>query len=165
MNIISEKRKARIIAFEALYQYEFRPDEIDSIKKFKWVNTKISDFVFGLAKKIFLGTLENIEEIDSLIRKFSKNWDIERMNKVDKSILRFSIYQLLYFKQINPCIVIDEAIEISKSFSTPKSFKFINGVLDVICKELGLYHDRKEESEEKQKEDEKKNENNYENEK
>ena len=139
MKKISEKRKARVLALEALYQYEFRPDEANVIGRFKWVDKKLSDFVFGFAKKIFLGTIENLEKIDGLVEKFSKNWDMDRMSKVDKNILRLSLYQLMFFEKANPKIIIDEAVEISKSFSTPKSYRFINGVLDVICKELGFY--------------------------
>ena len=126
------RRKARVLALEALFQYDFRPDDIEDISKFDWKDKEISKEVFEYASILFQGTIRNINEIDSLIKKFSKNWEFDRLNRIDKNILRLSIYQLLYEKKLTHKIVIDEAIEISKSFSTEKSYKFINGILDAI---------------------------------
>ena len=80
------------------------------------------------------GTIEHIEEIDSVIKSHLTNWDFDRLNKVDLAILRISVYPLLYQKDIHSSIIIDEAIDISKEFGSDDSFKFINAILDAIKK-------------------------------
>lgn len=79
-----------------------------------------------------LGTIENITEIDKAIQANLDNWVIERLNSVDKAILRLSVYSLLYQKDTPPPIVIDEAINLAKGFGTDDSYKFVNAVLDSI---------------------------------
>ena len=81
-----------------------------------------------------LGTIENIEEIDKCIQDNLKNWVLERVNSVDKAILRLSAYSLLYQKDIPSAVVIDEAINLAKDFGTDDSYKFVNAVLDSIKK-------------------------------
>ena len=80
------------------------------------------------------GTIEHIDEIDSVIKANLTNWDFDRLNKVDLAILRISIYPLLYQKDLHSSIVIDEAIDISKQFGSDDSFKFINAILDSVRK-------------------------------
>ena len=74
------RRKARVLALEALFQYDFRPDDIEDISKFDWKDKEISKEVFEYASILFQGTIRNINEIDSLIKKFSKNWEFDRLN-------------------------------------------------------------------------------------
>ena len=81
------------------------------------------------------GTLEHLDEIDSIISKYSKNRPIENIDGVDRNILRISIFQLLYDKETHPTIVIDEAVKLSQELSNDVSFKFINGILDTYSKE------------------------------
>ncbi len=104
------------------------------ILKLEWVTQKIpgdlEEFIFDLIN----GVIEHQNEIDDLIVKYSDNWTLDRISPVDKSILRFSMYSLLYRKDIPPNVVIDEAIEISKLYSTEKSYQFINGILDGVKK-------------------------------
>ena len=76
-----------------------------------------------------------VERLDTLIRKSSKNWRLERMSKVDRSILRLSTYEILFMKDIPHKVSIDEAVELGKKFGTEESAAFINGVLDNILKE------------------------------
>ena len=79
-----------------------------------------------------LWTIENISEIDKKIAENLDNWVIERLNSVDKAILRLSVYSLLYQKDTPAPIVIDEAINLAKDFGTDDSYKFVNAVLDSI---------------------------------
>ena len=85
------------------------------------------------------GTVDHISEIDDLIKThLSKDWTLERINKVTLAILRTSIYEMKYQSGTTPQIIIDEAVKISKDFGTDDSYKFINAVLDKIGKdELG----------------------------
>ena len=87
------------------------------------------------ASFLITGTLEHLDEIDSIISKYSKNRPIENIDCVDRNILRISIFQLLYDKETHPTIVIDEAVKLSQELSNDVSFKFINGILDTYSKE------------------------------
>lgn len=126
------RRFGRISALSALYQIDIGSSSPEKILEFNWITEKISDdlkqFIYDLVK----GSIEHLAEIDVLIVKYSDNWTMDRISPVDKSILRFSIYTLLYRKDVPPNVVIDEAIEIAKLYSTEKSYQFINGILDGI---------------------------------
>lgn len=80
------------------------------------------------------GVLEHLEEIDELINRFSSKRSIENISIVDRNILRMSIFTLLYCKDIDATIVIDEAVKLSQEFSTEVNYKFINGLLDTAVR-------------------------------
>jgi N utilization substance protein B len=84
------------------------------------------------AINLFKGVCNNKEDIDSLIRKYAKNWEIERMAAVDRNIIRIAIYEIMATTNIPINVIIDEAVEISKKYSTKDSSKFINGILDKL---------------------------------
>ena len=102
---------------------------------FDWLDTDgDNDLVF--ARHLLSGSLENIEQIDSLVKShLAPNWDFSRLNRVTLAILRISIFSILYQKEIESPIIIDEALEIAKSFGVEDNCKFINGVLDKVSKE------------------------------
>ena len=127
------RRQARIYAVMSLYSYEIndRKVNINEILNFDY-DKKIHENIFVFTKNLVEGTIENLERIDSLIEKYSNNWDIKRIQYVDKSIIRMSIYSLIFLKDIPKSVVIDEAVEIAKIFSDKDSYKFVNGILDGI---------------------------------
>lgn len=88
------------------------------------------------AEPLIRGTIEHMTEIDALIRKHAKNWELHRIATVDRNILRLAIYEMLYREDIPPVVSINEAIEIAKKYSTQDSGKFVNGILDKIRAEL-----------------------------
>jgi N utilization substance protein B len=134
------RRNCRIIAFQAMYSQEVGDLDVDTIMTFEWLDddqkAKLDDESKIFIRMLVKGTIENLAEIDKLISKYLKHWEIERINKVDLSILRISVYPLMYQKDISPSIVIDEAIDISKKFGSDDSYKFVNGILDNIRKSL-----------------------------
>jgi len=73
--------------------------------------------------------IENKELIDAQIKEYSKGWDVDRLLKVDRDVLRISITELLYFEDIPASVSIDEAVELSKKYGTEESSSFINGIL------------------------------------
>jgi transcription antitermination factor NusB len=79
---------------------------------------------------------ESIDRIDNLISHASKNWRMERMSYVDKSILRLGTFEILYMDEVPPKVTIDEAVELGKKFGTKDSGAFINGILDNIFNKL-----------------------------
>ena len=80
--------------------------------------------------------MEKTKDLDSLIRKRVEHWEFGRLAIIDRIILRMSICELLYFDDIPPKVSINEAIEIARDYSTEKSDKFVNGVLDSILADL-----------------------------
>ena len=136
---MGSRRKGRIIAFQVIFSWDFNDNKIDDLINFSWItesNKKIKDDSIIFAKLIVKGTIDNISEIDKIIKKHIANWDFKRIAKVDLAILRLSVYSLMFQKDIAGNIVIDEAIDISKEFSSGESYRFINGVLDSIYKEI-----------------------------
>jgi len=81
---------------------------------------------------------KNQKEVDEIIQKYSKNWDLGRLVKMDKDILRIAIVELLYIKDAPMKVVIDEALELAKKYSTDDSASFINGLLAKVIVEYGL---------------------------
>jgi len=90
------------------------------------------------ALEILDGVTEHYEDIDEKIRKYAKGWRIERMPKVDLSILRVAVFELLFRKDIPVGVSANEAVEMAKNFSGGKSPPFINGVLGTLICDLGL---------------------------
>lgn len=81
---------------------------------------------------------KNHEEVDNMIQQYSKGWDIERLVKMDKDILRIAIVELLYLKEAPMKVVVDEALELAKKYSTDDSSSFVNGVLAKVIVDNGL---------------------------
>lgn len=131
------RRKARIMAFQALYSYDVGGESLEELLTLKWTDGEINQDVKDFARILISGTINHQEEIDSLIKKhLTGKWEFDRVNRVSVSILRISVFALLYQKETSASIIIDEAIDISKEFGTDDSFKFINAVLDNIRKEI-----------------------------
>ena len=132
------RRKSRIIAFQAIYSWDVSGESLDNLTQFSWVDSKenLDESELTFSRLLIAGTIENIEKVDELIKShLSENWSFDRLNKVTLSILRISIFSLVFQKEIAPSIVIDEAISIAKEFGPQDSFKVINAMLDKISKE------------------------------
>ena len=131
------RRKNRIAAIQFLYTWELdpTPSHASSFEAFlKNFNSDPNQFVF--AKDLICGTLENIAAIDEKIKHYSQNWQFNRIAKIELAILRLAIFELLFRKDIPPIASINEAIDLTKFFSTPDSKRFINGILDKIKDEI-----------------------------
>ena len=130
-----KRRRAREYALQVLFQLDVTNNEFtDEVLKNFWKNIKEDDDVKEFANDIVIGTRENIDSIDKIIKKTAEHWAINRIAVVDRNILRAATYELLYRSDIPPSVVMNEAIEISKKFSTEDSASFINGILDKIQK-------------------------------
>jgi len=143
---MGSRRKGRILAFQALYSWDAVQNRKTSIQEnsipeglldFSWVSNQPDEEMSAFSRLLVSGTIENIEAVDSMIRKHLDNWELKRLNKVDLAILRMSAYTLMFQTEMPPSIVIDEAIDISKEYGTDDSYRFVNGVLDGIRKTLG----------------------------
>jgi transcription antitermination protein NusB len=87
----------------------------------------------AMATRLVEGVDEHIEEIDQLIRRYSRTWTLERMPVIDRSVLRIAIFELLASPEVPFAVIIDEAIELAKSYGTDDSGKFVNGMLSTIA--------------------------------
>jgi N utilization substance protein B len=136
------RRKASILAFQALYAWDIQRqmgcthNDLSELLSFSW-NTEEKLVSFGaeitdFARLVVTGAIEHSAKIDEMIKNKLKNWDFSRLNAADRAVLRFGTYLLLYQQDIAPALVIEEAIKISKEFSSDDSPKFVNGVLDAI---------------------------------
>jgi N utilization substance protein B len=136
---MASRRKARIVAFQALYAWDASSMSFEELLSFSWLGedsaASTDDELKTFAGLIVSGTIENIESIDADIKKHLDHWAFERLKKVDLAILRVSVYSLVYQTDIPAQITIDEAIEIAKEYGAEDSYRFINGVLDAVWKE------------------------------
>ncbi|BCJ85917.1 transcription antitermination factor NusB [Effusibacillus dendaii] len=87
-------------------------------------------------RKIVTGTYDHLSVIDPLIKKYSVGWELERMPSVDLAVLRMAVYELLFEPDVPPKVVVNEAVELAKSFSTAESGKFVNGILGKVLNDL-----------------------------
>lgn len=133
---MSNRRVARERVMQALYAHELAGDDvrhvIDTILKPDLEDPENLAF----AESLFLRTLDFDEEADTLVRAHLQHWDLERVALIDRILLRMAICEFVAFEDIPPKVTINEAIEIAKKYSTPKSGQFINGILDTILLEL-----------------------------
>lgn len=151
---MNERHLARIISFQVLYQFDF----IDLLEKKNGkfdkeleeiLNYNLKEFATPYFKhekftrELILKTIENIEEIDKLIKKFAPAWPIKRISPVDRNILRIGIAELLFFDETPPKVAIDEAIELAKKFGSETSGRFVNGVLGTIYEKIKEKKDEK----------------------
>lgn len=107
------------------------------IELFDGLTPEKKNEVFTFARLLVKGTIENIEQIDSIIRShLSSKWSLDRINKVALAVMRMSIYSLLFQKDVPSTIVIDEAVEIVKEYGADEAHKFTNAVLDNVAKDI-----------------------------
>jgi N utilization substance protein B len=132
------RRTARELALQALYQLELVGEAgllpFDAFCAHFQVSRKAMDY----AGTLFAGVRENMAEIDSLISKHAQNWRLERMSVVDRTILRIAVFELAFREDVPASVLINEAVEIAKRFSTDESGPFINGILDAMTREKGV---------------------------
>ena len=137
---MASRRKGRILAFQALYFWESNRVPVEELTGFTWLEEEklnaLDESIAAFSRALIAGAVENINEIDGMIKKHLDNWDIDRLNRVDLAVLRMSVYTLMFQSDIPPSIVIDEAIGICREFGADESFRFVNGVLDSIRRTL-----------------------------
>ena len=120
-----------------LFQWDITHDAIDQIAATFFQNhPEESAAVADFARELVTGTVENVEHIDRLIQRHAEHWRLDRMATVDRNLLRLATEEFLYDKETPKTVVINEAIEIARRYSSQESPQFINGILDSIKKEL-----------------------------
>jgi transcription antitermination factor NusB len=129
---LRKRSKARESALQILYQIDVTGDPVDAVLNQYWYTRNRNPEVVDFANEIVKGTIEHLSEIDAIISQHSESWEISKMPIIDRNILRFAIYEILYMDDIPPKVTIDEAIDLANNYGTPNSGKYINGILDKI---------------------------------
>ncbi len=109
----------------------------DDVRRTFWSERgSVGDDVQGFAEDLFQVANDRSSDIDELIERHADNWRMERMSAVDRNILRAAVAELVGFPATPRAVIINEALEIARKFSSPESVQFINGVLDSVGKDL-----------------------------
>lgn len=142
MKFHAKKRsRAREVALQALYQYDLSgrgqaPDAHPEDLQPFIADSSEDESTRSYARRLLNGTLSSLESIDARIARAVTNWKLERIAKVDRSVLRLALYEMLEEPDVPPKVAINEAIELAKKYSTEQSGAFVNGVLDRIHHDL-----------------------------
>ena len=139
-----KRRKTREALMQMLYQMEVQGDFSEEAKKSfmeRFLEDDSDDKYFEAA---FNAYINNNNEIDDLIESYSKGWKLDRLAKVDLSVLRLAVAEMLYLKDgsIPPAVSINEAVELAKSFGTDGSASFVNGILGRIIRSKAKEEDK-----------------------
>ena len=130
------RRKAREIALQALFQFDFTKNDDENLIEMLIKETNgLNQQSILFTREIIKGTIANLEAIDATIKTVSNDWKIERMAAVDRNIVRMAVYELKFNSEDTaPKIIINEAIEIAKIFGSDESSRFVNGILGALIK-------------------------------
>lgn len=138
-----DRSEARKHIFSLIFQFPFYDEfQLDEAYRQYFLSVevepkKMQDFIYS----VYSGTFQNLEEIDKLISENIKGWSFKRLNRDVLAILRMATYELLYQKDTPDKVVINEAVALSKIYCDEDSYKFVNGTLGTINKNLGTKND------------------------
>ena len=130
------RRKSREFALQMLFQWDMARQKPDPIEQSFWRTARATDSTRKFANQLFEGAVSQVESSDELVGKLSENWRFDRLAAVDRNILRLAIFELR-FGTAPAKVVINEALELAKKFSSEEAPAFLNGVLDAALKALG----------------------------
>lgn len=132
---MSARRKGRELALQMLYQWDVTREPVESVIESSSELSTAGEATRAFASGLVEGTIDRVEEIDKILIETSEHWRLGRMSTVDRNVLRLAVYELLT-KAAPPGVVINEALEVAKRFSSPESVGFVNGVLDKVNQDL-----------------------------
>jgi N utilization substance protein B len=131
------RRKSREMALQMLFQADMGKQSIDQVQRTFWAeHTGTSTEVRGFAEDLFRVATDRSAEIDKLIEQHAQHWRMDRMAAVDRNLLRAGVAEFLGYPDTPRAVIINEALEIARKFSSPESVQFVNGVLDSVAKDL-----------------------------
>jgi N utilization substance protein B len=143
--IAGSRRKARAYALQVLYARDVEGGTDVGAALAGWSTSfelEIDDAARAFASELVQGTVGNLAKLDEIIAGASKNWRLERMSRVDRNLLRLGTYELMFREDVPRAVILDEAVELAKSFGTEESPSFVNGVLDRIANDVGRKDER-----------------------
>lgn len=138
---MATRRRGREAALQLLYAVEITHADVEEVLASSWANTLTAARTRAFTGDLLRGVIASRDEIDALIREWSANWSLERIGLVERNILRFAIYELLFMPEIPPNVTINEAIEVAKRYGAEDAPSFINGILDRIKNQVAPSED------------------------
>jgi len=120
---------------QMLFQWDMSQQDCQKLEAKFWKTAKAADKTRLFANELFEGAAKQAAALDELISKHAENWRLERLSSIDRAILRLAIYEMLS-EGTPPKVVLNEAVELAKKFSSEESGAFVNGVLDAFHKSL-----------------------------
>lgn len=134
---MSTRRDAREWAVQLLFQLDLNPsDKLEEVYKEFWSSRTVDKKSRQFTEERVSGVMNNIKDVDITLKKYTDNWEISRMGVVDRNVMRLALYEMMSCKDIPSAVIINEAVDIAKYFSTSESGKFVNGVLDRVRKDM-----------------------------
>jgi len=127
-----ERRKARALALQALYEVDSVGHEMEAVVSRLLARGGLSEENAAFTRELVSGVLQNREKIDYNIQSFAPAWPIEQIPVVDRNILRLAIFEILLDNKVPVKVAINEAVELAKMFGSDNSYKFVNGVLGSV---------------------------------
>jgi transcription antitermination protein NusB len=136
---MATRRDAREWALQLLFQLDMNPtDKLDEVFASFWRENKSDVRSRAFAEETVRGVVAARKPIDEMISSVARNWNIRRMGGVDRNVIRMAIYEMQNHADVPPAVVINEAVDLAKYFSSAESGKFVNGILDRIRLDLNL---------------------------
>jgi transcription antitermination protein NusB len=132
---MSLRHKSREFALQMLFEWDMTHQQPTRVEKLFWKSARASEPTRKFANELFEGAIVEAGPIDDLVAKLAENWRLDRLAAVDRSILRLAIHELR-IGTAPPKVVIDEALELAKKFSSAEAPAFLNGILDAAFKNL-----------------------------
>jgi len=129
------RRKSREFALQMLFEWDMTRQKPARVEQLFWKSARAADSTRQFANQLFEGAVAAADSADSLVSKLSENWRLDRLAAIDRSILRLGIYELKS-GTAPPKVVIDEALELAKKFSSEEAPAFLNGILDAALKTM-----------------------------
>lgn len=134
----AQRRECRAAALQYLYAWSMNsPANLAEDLRLFFENLEKPRDHYAFAEELIHGAIEHAAELDGHIRSLAHNWEFDRIARIDLAILRLAIFEMLYRKDIPPVVSINEAIDLSKHFSTADSKRFVNGILDRMKDKVG----------------------------
>jgi N utilization substance protein B len=134
---MSPRRKSREYALQMLFQWEMGKQETSRIENGFWANARAQKSTRDFANQLFENAAARAGELDPIISTHAQNWRIERISAIDRAILRLAIAELRT-AGTPPKVVLNEAVELAKKFSSEEAASFINGILDSALKSFAV---------------------------
>ena len=132
------RRKARILALQALYEIDCSSHDVDHIVTRYTKEKSLPEEVFQFTRELTKGVLEHKQEIDTIIKRFATLFPLTQVAIVDRNILRIAIYESVFDNKVPVKATINEAVELAKSYGSDTSSKFINGVLGSVIADYAI---------------------------
>jgi transcription antitermination protein NusB len=126
------RHKSREIALQALYEIDAVGHNSENALKQILSRVEVSNEIAGFSFELVNGTIENLEQLDQNIKDFAPAWPIDQISIIDRNILRLAIFEILHDNEIPVKVVINEAVELAKTFGSNNSSRFVNGVLGSV---------------------------------